>query len=386
MARARKPSNLDAQLEQWANAIVAKPEELKGRWKESFFPEAQKVRLDLGCGKGAFLARSAKANPEVLYIGMDIDSTCIARCAKKAITEELPNMIVARADAARLLDFFEPGELDLIHLNFNAPYPPKKTANRRLTHIDHLSRYREILGEDGRIELRTDNMPYWKWTLEELRIAAYHIDWQTEDLHCAMQQPEEVALRACAMQGASKKGGKLDHVEQVDTAQDGVGQSDVEQGSVQKADEAFVRSEYDEKLVEKGAVVYSLIAHPGKAPASMQQTSKLGLVDYLPEDLDSLDHIPYGMEDTIFNMRNRKKNAEGAEARRLWWEQNFGKNSKSSAKGVLCNKHKNAGARQNQARTNDKAAVKTDAHQTPVQKKPKKQRPTKRSDASQTKA
>ncbi len=354
MARARKPSNLDAQLEQWAAAIVDDPASFKGRWKQSFFPDAREVRLDLGCGKGAFLARSAKANPEVLYIGMDIDSTCVARCAKKAILEELPNMVVARADAADLLDFFEPGELSLIHLNFNAPYPPKKMAARRLTHIDHLRRYRTILGENGRIELRTDNMPYWKWSLEELRIAGYRIDWQCEDLHGAMRK---LAKKEANADDAGSKGGTQAGTPQTNgktaprPTKSPEAKPQIAGASLTVHHRNFVRSEYDEKLVEKGAVVYSLIAHPGPAPAAMEQTTKLGLVDYLPEDLDTLEHIPYGMEDTVFNMRNRKKNAREAQARRAWWERKYkskrstpAKEGKSGAKGVSCNKHENEDA------------------------------------------
>lgn len=283
MARARKPANLDQQLERWSAAIIDEPARLKGRWKQTLLPQAKEVRLDLGCGKGAFLARSAEANPDVLYIGIDISSMCVARCAEKAITGGLGNLFVTRANAAEILELFEPGELSLIHLNFNAPYPPKKMASRRLTHIEHLERYRTLLGEDGIVELRTDNMPYWKWTLTELEIAGYHINWQTEDLH-----------------GSGRE------------------------GLAELTDDPFVRSEYDEKLVEKGAVVYALRAHPGPAPAEMTQTDKLGLVDYLPEDLDTLDRIPYGMEDTVFNMRNRKKNAANAQARRDWWEHNYG--------------------------------------------------------------
>ncbi|MDO4853919.1 MAG: tRNA (guanosine(46)-N7)-methyltransferase TrmB [Coriobacteriia bacterium] len=351
MARARKPSNLDAQLEQWAAAIVDDPASFKGRWKQSFFPDAREVRLDLGCGKGAFLARSAKANPEVLYIGMDIDSTCVARCAKKAILEELPNMVVARADAACLLEFFEPGELSLIHLNFNAPYPPKKMAARRLTHIDHLSRYRTILGETGRIELRTDNMPYWKWSLEELRIAGYHIDWRCEDLHGAMRELAEKRARVEVARSEDRKQAKTEASSQPFNEPSAEAKLQLGEAALTIHHENFVRSEYDEKLVEKGAVVYSLIAHPGPAPAEMEQTTKLGLVDYLPEDLDTLEHIPYGMEDTIFNMRNRKKNAREAQARRAWWERKYkskrstaAKGSKSGTKGVSCNKHENASA------------------------------------------
>lgn len=292
MARARKPANLDQQLERWSKAIIDDPASLKGRWKQTLFPEAREVRLDLGCGKGAFLARSAQANPDVLYIGIDISSMCIARCAEKAITDGLDNLFVTRADAADLLSLFEPGELALIHLNFNAPYPPKKMAARRLTHIEHLVRYRTLLGDDGIVELRTDNMPYWKWTLVELEIAGYHIDWQTEDLHSTGQSE---------LSGLSG--------------------------------DPFVRSEYDEKLVAKGAVVYALRAHPGPAPESMTQTTKLGLVDYLPEDLDTLDRIPYGMEDTVFNMRNRKKNAANAQVRRDWWARNYGSKRQGKTSG-----------------------------------------------------
>ncbi len=44
----------------------------KGRWRETFARPGQPLHLELGCGKGGFLARLASRNPDVNYIGVDI--------------------------------------------------------------------------------------------------------------------------------------------------------------------------------------------------------------------------------------------------------------------------------------------------------------------------
>ena len=53
----------------------------------------------------------------------------------------------------------------------------------------------------------------------------------------------------------------------------------------------------------------------GPRPESVEQTAPLGLVSYLPEDLDSLSYIPYGMEMTVFNLKNRRANEEARRRR-----------------------------------------------------------------------
>ena len=39
------------------------------------------------------------------------------------------------------------------------------------------------------------------------------------------------------------------------------------------------------------------------------QTDKLGLAEYLPQDIENFHEIPYGMEDTVANIRSRRANA-----------------------------------------------------------------------------
>ena len=134
MARQRKPTNLHLTLQRFAAPIVEDPQLHCGSWRD-LMPGAREVRLDLGCGKGSFLKESALLEPDVLFVGMDYSPTCIARCAEKAVQSDLPNVRLIMADADQVTDLFAPGELDRIYLNFNAPFPKKKHARLRLSHV-----------------------------------------------------------------------------------------------------------------------------------------------------------------------------------------------------------------------------------------------------------
>ncbi|MDD5807182.1 MAG: tRNA (guanosine(46)-N7)-methyltransferase TrmB [Eggerthellales bacterium] len=268
--RARRPENLINLLAQYDHAIISDPQSHKGRWKADFMPQATEVRLDLGCGKGRFAIEAARLNPECLFVAMDVNDICVLNAARNALESGVKNLVVVLGNADDLEKMFAPRELCRIYLNFNAPFPKRKRAHLRLTHLDRLLEYRRLLGPEGLIDLRTDNMPYWRYTLDELDSAGYRVLSATENLHATP------------------------HVEG-----------------------PLPRSEYDLKLSAAGAPVYALIAQAGPEPdlEHMQRTARLSLVDYLPEDLSQLTHIPYGMEDTVVNLSNRKANARARAAR-----------------------------------------------------------------------
>ena len=50
--------------------FISSPEHWKGRWGE-WFAERHPIHLELGCGKGVFLAQLAPLHPEINYIGVD---------------------------------------------------------------------------------------------------------------------------------------------------------------------------------------------------------------------------------------------------------------------------------------------------------------------------
>ena len=51
--------------------FIRHPEQYLGKW-HSLFAREQPVDLELGCGKGFFLAGAAPWNPQTNYIGIDI--------------------------------------------------------------------------------------------------------------------------------------------------------------------------------------------------------------------------------------------------------------------------------------------------------------------------
>ena len=56
-------------------------------------------------------------------------------------------------------------------------------AKRRLPSREFLRRYHEILVRDGVIEFKTDNHDLFRFALDELEPAGWHLDQMTEDLH-----------------------------------------------------------------------------------------------------------------------------------------------------------------------------------------------------------
>ncbi len=267
--RARKPKNLDERRRLFADAIVDDAEERAGSWAQMLLPRAREVRLDLGCGKGGFAIESAKAEPDVLFVGVDVEEICVVLAAQRAIEEGVYNAVFVLDEKDDVCRFFAPGEVDRIHLNFSAPFPQSKAAPRRLSHATRLMAYRDILAPGGTVCQKTDSEPLYKYSLTQYELAGYEVTHMTDDLHAEASWPF-----------------------------------------------ANVSTEFEERLCQMGATVHALVSRPGPRPSSLEQVAPQTLADYLPEDLESMTYVPLGMEDTVRNLLNRRANlARKAQAR-----------------------------------------------------------------------
>ena len=180
--RMRKKKNLVPRMERCARWLIQDPESRRGRWRE-LMPQAREVRLELGCGKGRFTAGTAAAEPDVLLIAVEVvpDAMVVAmeRCAAAGLT----NVFFIDANAERLPDFFAPGEVDRIYLNFSDPWPGNRHAKRRLTHGNFLKLYRQVLKMGGQIHFKTDNQPLFEFSVEEIPRFGFQLSEVTRDLH-----------------------------------------------------------------------------------------------------------------------------------------------------------------------------------------------------------
>lgn len=166
-----------------ANEYVVQNEtELKGRWHEKFGND-NPINIEIGMGKGRFIMDMAKLNPDINYIGIEKFSSVLVRAVEKQNEEQLPNLLFIRMDAENIENVFDKGEVDYIYLNFSDPWPKDRHAKRRLTSVQFLSRYVNILAKDGGVTFKTDNRPLFDFSLEQVEEAGWVLDNTTYDLH-----------------------------------------------------------------------------------------------------------------------------------------------------------------------------------------------------------
>ena len=145
--------------------VIDEPENLKGKWNE-YFGNENPIYIEIGCGKGRFIAQNAINNPDVNYIGIERQTTIIAIAARK-ITDEMGNIALIQGDAETLSDLFAEDEISRIYLNFSDPWPKKKWRKRRLTYRSFLELYKSILCGDKEIFMKTDNTILFEFSLNE---------------------------------------------------------------------------------------------------------------------------------------------------------------------------------------------------------------------------
>jgi len=124
------------------------------------------IHLEIGMGMGDFITESAKLNPNIFYIGLEKDPTCVARSIKKASDNKLNNFKVLLANADNIEELFNDKSVDTIYLHFSDPWPKKHHNKRRLTYMPYLKKYEKLLKKDGILIYKTDNEPFFIDSLE----------------------------------------------------------------------------------------------------------------------------------------------------------------------------------------------------------------------------
>ncbi len=163
----------------------------KGVWKSLFKYEDRSLCLEIGCGKGSFIAQLASSHPENNYIAADMIEAMLG-LSKRNIEEEyakknlqIDNLLLIRMNAERILDSFSDTDVvDRIYINFCNPWPRGKHKKRRLTHIRQLQNYKTFLKNDGgEIYFKTDDDDLFEESLEYFAEAGFEIVKKTYDLH-----------------------------------------------------------------------------------------------------------------------------------------------------------------------------------------------------------
>ncbi len=169
---------------------IDEPEKLKGKWKEQFINPNQPLHLELGCGKGQFIAKLAVENQAINYIAIDLVDAMLG-LAKRNIEHayqeaniEPKNVLITRFNIERILLLFDmQDDIERIYINFCNPWPRGKHRKKRLTHSIQLEKYKQFLKEKGEIYFKTDDDDLFASTLIYLEESGFEIVKKTYDLH-----------------------------------------------------------------------------------------------------------------------------------------------------------------------------------------------------------
>ncbi|NMH33633.1 tRNA (guanosine(46)-N7)-methyltransferase TrmB [Streptococcus sanguinis] len=182
--RVRNRKGATELLEAHPQYVILNPADAKGRWQE-IFGNDHPIHVEVGSGKGAFVSGMAKANPDINYIGIDIQKSVLSYALDKVLATDVPNIKLLWVDGSDLTDYFEEGEIDRLYLNFSDPWPKKRHEKRRLTYQSFLATYQQILPENGEIHFKTDNRGLFEYSLVSFSQYGMKLKGVWLDLHAS---------------------------------------------------------------------------------------------------------------------------------------------------------------------------------------------------------
>ncbi|MBQ8497010.1 MAG: tRNA (guanosine(46)-N7)-methyltransferase TrmB [Clostridia bacterium] len=210
--RSRKRKNGEARMEACGEIILPfDKENITPVSLTELFPGKKSFRIEIGCGKGAFISGIAERNPDVGFIAVEKIADVLIVAAEKIKNSEMDNVRFLCCDAVNLEAIFPANCFERIYLNFSDPWPKARHAKRRLTYHEMLNRFQNLLSEKGKIEFKTDNRDLFDFSLEEFKEAGYILENVTFDLHASEWAKDNIVTEYEA--NFSAKGFKINRLE-----------------------------------------------------------------------------------------------------------------------------------------------------------------------------
>ena len=139
------------------DSVVNNQFKYRGNWNKQVFYNNNPIVIELGCGKGEYSFTMAKENPNINYVGIDIKGARFWKGAKMALENKLDNVIFLRTQIELIGKIFDENEVSEIWITFPDPQIKLKREKHRLVNLNFIEIYKNILVQDGVINLKTDS-------------------------------------------------------------------------------------------------------------------------------------------------------------------------------------------------------------------------------------
>lgn len=127
---------------------------------ELFPVQTKPLFVDIGCARGRFLLKMAKASPEYNYLGVEIREPLVVEANRLADEAGLDNLHYSFCNAMLFIDkLFESipqGKIEIVTIQFPDPWFKKKHAKRRMVNEEMVTTLAGKLDIGGKVFVQTD--------------------------------------------------------------------------------------------------------------------------------------------------------------------------------------------------------------------------------------
>ncbi|MFK7900474.1 MAG: tRNA (guanosine(46)-N7)-methyltransferase TrmB [Cyclobacteriaceae bacterium] len=186
---------------------------IKGNWQSDIFKNKLPITAEMGCGNGEYTVGLAEQFKDKNCIGVDVKGSRIWRGQTTALEKEVvTNTAFLRASILDIEKFFEPNELQEIWITFPDPRPRLGDAKRRLTSPRFLKLYKKVIHPNGFLQLKTDDFPLYKFTLESIKEVGGTIINHTDDLYSSDLLKDHFGIQTTYEKRFLAEGKKINYI------------------------------------------------------------------------------------------------------------------------------------------------------------------------------
>lgn len=163
--------------------------ENKGLWRTDIFKcDSEKaIDLEIGTGNGTHFAQLTENYPERYFIGLELKYKTLVQSIRRTLNAGCKNARVARIEAEKVLELFEPEEINNVYIHFPDPWPKKRHIKNRLMQTEFLKNLYQVMRPGSYVEFKTDHYDYFEWAMPYISRSAFEIEFYSEDLHNSFQ-------------------------------------------------------------------------------------------------------------------------------------------------------------------------------------------------------
>lgn len=180
-----RKSRLDERIAECADIVTVADMTEKNMARAALTPEyidfnrvfgnKNPVHLEIGCGKGKFVAGMSARFKDINFVACEKISNVLIEALERVKSEKSTNVYFLNCAAEVLAKYFKAGSVEKIYLNFSNPLPKEGYKKQRLTHPRFLNIYRGLLKKGGLVVQKTDDKNFFLFSLKSFKEAGFEI-------------------------------------------------------------------------------------------------------------------------------------------------------------------------------------------------------------------